>query len=225
MPWDSLPSYLGSAGIFLLGLVAPSVKTLTDQFVAGTFKRREKKAEIIETRADAAADACLRDLSLAKIAIRDYSVFHRAVIDREEAQDKESARRHLEDSVATLEAHSALLPKELRASLTVLASILKYAHDLPYERSRMGRFGWHPDSAVTIGDNAARYGSEILSAYLRRDTQPLKPDVIIEYELATDDRNEELSDEFAPEIQESADEQAQFRKKHDLTAERKPWPK
>jgi hypothetical protein len=224
MPWDALPSYVGAGVLFLLGLIAPSIKTVTDQLVASIFRKREKKTGIIETRADAAADACLKDLSLVKDAIRGYAELHRAALERDQIQDREAARRRLEDAIATLSAHSALLPSTLRTSIAGLLPIFRYAHELPYERYRKEhRFGWHPDSTSKIIDNTARYASELLSAYLRRENAPAKPDVICEYELALEDRDGELSDEFAQEIQEQEDELAKFRTGHGLPSRRKPW--
>lgn len=223
MTWSDFTPYIGAVLLFLAMQVAPSLKTFTDHLVLVRAKKKDRDAETSATRADEAAKVCFEELATLHEAIPAYARLRYAALKQEETQPRDEARAVHDGALARLEANITLLPPEIRVAMARVLSVLRYAYDLPMI-SGMRHQGYHPESAFTIAGNLVRQGREVLASHLRREPLRPEPDVIAEYRLALEDREDELSNEFAEEIYEEQAALRTFRTSHNLPSERAPWP-
>lgn len=211
---------------FLGGLLGPALRNLVDSLVASKVGQRERVRQLADDRSRQAAEACYEELaSLQDLipALRSQEHRTRSIKATQDDYDRlsEIRAKHV-SAIARLEANSVLLADAPRAELDFLIDILRYADDLTYNANAQTDTdqGWHPDSASQIARNLAAHGRAVLANYLKGQGVPPRPEVVKEYALAVDDRNEFFTEYFDEEIREDGDAIRTWRINHGLAPER-----
>jgi hypothetical protein len=217
--WNYSVAYSESSSGLLL---RPSPRSsITSSFPV---RKRERIEETAEQRADEGAVECLATLALLEELIpRRASLYGMQLVDEAAMEERRKIHDEHDKAVAKLEGSIFVLNEGTRKALTQVLAVFRYGYDLPLRRKYGHEEGWHPDSAHQIAESTARYCRQVLSSARRREDLPELPDQIREYLLAVDDRNDELTDEFAQEVHETDEAIRNWRNRHDLSPERKPW--
>ena len=209
--WDTVGGLAGTAAVFILGLLAPALRTWFEEDVLGA--RRERRRGVT-TRAVTATEECLAALLTLRAAIVDY-VKAEAQVD---AAAKKAARDARDSLLARIEAHIPLAPRPVQPSLQALLPLLQYAHRL-HDTERNGP-DYHPDSVGTIVGNVIAHMRQVLTAGLNGGKLPAPPEEIVEYQYALVDFRKDMEAEFANESAQYEGELKVFRTAHGLSPKR-----
>lgn len=207
---------------FIAGLAAPAVATLLEYVILSPVKKRERNEETADQRADEGAVECLATLAaLEELIPRRASIQHTRLVGEADMEAWAKIHDEHDRAIAQLEASIFALNEGPRKALTQILGVFRYGYDLPLRREYGHEAGWHPDSAHQIAESTVRYCRLVLSRARRREELPELSDQISEYLIAVDDRNHDLSDEFAQEVHESDEAIFDWRTKHHLSPSRK----
>lgn len=213
--------WLSTALVFLLGLLAPSIKTVFEELVLGKIRKQREDQATAVSRADTAAETCFEELANLLDLIPRWSARRdTGVRSAEDEAEFEMLRAEHDSALGRLEANIVLLQPDGRQAMTELLELLRFAHDLPIRRRRQLEDGWHPDSVVTICRNCVTYGRAILASQVRREPRPSVPPEIHEYQLAVNERNDDLMQEYAQEVHEDEEAIRKWREQRGLPPNR-----
>lgn len=213
--------WLGTLLAFLIGLLAPSIKTVFDEVLLVEMRSKRENKAIAVTRADKAAEVCFEELTkLLDVVPRWAAIRSSAIASPEDEVSQEQVRVEHDSALGRLEANVVLLQPGNREAMGQLLETLRYAHDLPIRHMHGHEFGWHPDSVVTITRACVHHGRAVLASHLRREPLPTVPPEIQEYQLAVDERNDDLMADFAQEVHEDEEAIRHWREHRGLTPDR-----
>lgn len=225
MPW--LDNAATALVAFLLGLVAPTLRTAIDALVKEKITDRTRIRGQADIRSRAAAEVCYEELSKLVESIPQLHARER-LADRPEATDADRDARNKvknvhDGSIASLEANLVLLRTDVREEMARILDVLRFAYDLPYRSRPMNQLdeGWHPDRATNIANALVKHARNVLAAHLTTAKIPDRSDAVEEYILANDERSADIEEYFSHEIEEDDEQLKSWRVKRGLPPDRK----
>lgn len=212
---------LGALAIYLVGLLSPAVTRLIEYTLLAPIRKREAEETTATRRNDEGALIALEKLSELEQLIPERASWrrNRVLSEADESEMQRVVQAHAR-VLAEYENATFLLDPKLRDALNEVLPVLRYADDLPFRASSGRREGYHPDSVSEITKVTTTYCRQCLSASRRHERFPSRPAALDEYLLAMEDRDEDLTNEFAFEIYEDETAVGDWREAHDLPRSR-----
>lgn len=185
--------------LFLIGVVSKPLSELANYGVLAVVKTKERRLDAAVAQADAAAQVCLEHLATLNDEIpkrTNLSRLSSSSDDGRVAADLSAKEERIDSALAALEGAAFLLPPDTRKIFTQIIEILRAADDLSDPHSPYS----HYHSVYRITRESVDYARLVLGAQLRRESLPLVPLVVREYQLALVDRMEFYDEMYAEDI-------------------------
>jgi hypothetical protein len=206
-------STLASASLlFLGGMLAKPISELVNYATIGWITRNSQKRDAVKGRTLGAAEEALKSLASLERHMNTLSnLARRAEISKE---DLAAATSGVDNSIADLEAHIALLPLEFRKKVSLVVEILRNVNHIRYEA---GNPVCHYSSRFAIVRTTMAHGRELLAAYLRQEPPPPPNQSILEYKKAWENIQSFYDSElYVDELLEEEERAEKWRKDNDF---------